>query len=952
MKKTNYGRRIGWAGILLSAVMTLSLFAGCESTSSGKDAPLKSDKSVVTGTMENGMSYYVQQNSEPKNRISLRLVVNAGSNMEDDDQKGIAHFIEHMAFNGTEHFEKNGIIKFFEQIGMNFGADLNAYTSFDETVYMLEIPADNPEFLETALLILKDWASGVTFPEEELEKERGVVREEWRMRSLGLSARISDRIIELTLKGSRYADRLPIGDMDIIMNQKRQRIVDFYKKWYRPELMSVVVVGDANTSLLVDAVKKTMGSIPASEKPITKPTYTIPESSGKTVSTLRDPEQANLLTQIMAVKNDYQAPRTEKQLRRSIVENIAFTIANQRIMELSVKPECPWIGANYLASSLTHHSLFMGVAFIPKDGRHQEAMKLMLDEYDRLLLHGVTQAELDLTKKAMLSNIEQIYKDSANTSSAARAQNIVNEIVAGGVNISDADNYRLSKSFLSSITVDEVNSLISEMFPDRGTICLNLAPSADKTLPSDATIKDIWTNYRSQEIAAYESKASVDELMKIPSTRGKVASKKEIKELGATEYVFENGATLYLKKTNFEKNSVSMSAVSRGGHYLYDSKDFPSLKAAIQARILSGVGDMDFSQLNKFLTGKTVSFNLDVGNTEENLYGYSSKDDAEIWLQFVYQIFENPKFTDSGWQLALDDLRNTAKTYNLEPLGTFSNKLNRLLFNDPYRFESVDNSFVKLIDTKKGERLFTERFSNAADWGFVIVGDFDEKKMLDLCSAYIGNLKGDASKKDKVKEPLFKIASGIKKESVVQGKEAQGAAFVGFVTNTSCPEDLMERWKQEAQFDQLKALLEIRLREVIREEKSGAYGVTVGGLLEGDKNRYSMIPIIFTCDPSRSDELVKAAIECIKDIQTNPLDNSYIQTLNETYSRGKEINLRTNGWWASRVIYGADLKEEPLSAAQDMTSVSTWTSAESMMEAARKYLPIDNYVSATLRPEK
>ncbi|MBP5753842.1 MAG: insulinase family protein [Treponema sp.] len=952
MKQSKFVRYARWTSLLLSAIMALSLLAGCASTSSGGDVKLKSDKSVVTGTMANGMSYYVQKNPEPKNRISLRLVVKAGSNMEDDDQKGFAHLIEHMAFNGTEHFEKNGIIKFFEENGMNFGADLNAYTSFDETVYMLEIPADNPEVLDQALLILRDWAAGITFPADELEKERGVVREEWRMRSLGLSARINDLLVQQTLKGSRYADRLPIGDMDIIMKQKRQRLVDFYEKWYRPELMSVVVVGDADTATLVNVIKKNMATIPASEKPITKPVYTVPENNTKTVSTLRDPEQAYPLTQIMAVNEDYQAPHTESQYRRSIVENVAFTIANQRIMELSVKPDCPWIGANYLASSITNHSLMMGLAFVPKDGQYQNAFKLMLDEYDRLLLHGITQAELDNTKLAMSSNIEATYKEAANTTSSVRAQKIVAEIVAGQTNISDADAYRLSKAFLPKITVEEVNSVIREMFPDRGTICLNLAPTGDKTLPSDAVIKDLWTNYRSSELAAYEDKETFDEIMKAPSKKATVVSKKTIKELGATEYVFDNGATVYTKKTNYEKNSIYMSAYSKGGSYLYDSKDYPSLKTALQVRILSGIGDMDFSQFRKFISGKNVSFNLNVSNTFESMYAYSGKEDAEIMFQLLYQIFENPKFTDAGWSLTMDDIKASAKSYNLEPMSAFSNKVNELLFNDPYRFQDINDSYVKLVDRKKGEKLFTERFSNAADWAFIIVGDFDEKAILDYCSSYIGNLKGDSSKKETAKEPMFKIGSGIKNADVVKGKEAQGAAFIGFVGSQTYPEDMTERWKQEALFEQLSCLLDIRLREVIREDKSGAYNVNVGGNIDGKNNRYYMVPVVFSCDPTRSKELIQAAVECIKDLQANLVDDSYLKTLKETYRRNKETNLRSNSWWANRILYGAYLQEEPLSVAGDTTSVPSWITAEAIRDAARKYLPTDNYVSATLRPEK
>ena len=383
---------------VLIVFLALICFSSCEHR-------LKSNPAIKNGTLENGMTYYVLRNAEPENRIMLRLVVRAGSNMEEEDQRGVAHLVEHMAFNGSEHFEENALVSYFESIGMNFGPEVNAYTSFDETVYMLEVPADDPEMLKTGMLVLRDWACAISFDQVQLDKERGVVTEEWRL-GRGLNGRITDTMVPLLLKDSRYAERLPIGSMDVVQNVSRERVVDFYKTWYRPELMSVVLVGDADEKVLEKAIKDAMSDIPASEKRIERPEYSIPSHSQKSIEILRDKEQPYPLVEILEPLV-LDKCLTESDFRYQLIIDFAQDILNQRLSDITATASSPWLDAACFTDSFAQNVSFKALAFVPKQDMFDASLKLLLDEYDRLCVHGITSEELELEKQSVLSSIKQ-----------------------------------------------------------------------------------------------------------------------------------------------------------------------------------------------------------------------------------------------------------------------------------------------------------------------------------------------------------------------------------------------------------------------------------------------------------------------------------------------------------------------------------------------------------------
>ena len=477
MKKTN---SLFNFFVVIAFVSALLFTTGCSTSkvgakSSGNELVL--DSAVKQGKLDNEMSYFIRENGEPKNRIQLRLVVKTGSCMEEDDQKGVAHFVEHLCFNGTEHFEKSAIVDYFESIGMAFGPEVNAYTSFEETVYMLEIPADNPEILKTSLLVLHDWASAVSFNPEEIDKERGVIVEEWRLRTQGVQGRASDKEIALLCKDSRYAERVPIGDMDVIRNIKPERIIDFYKKWYRPENISVVAVGDIKTSVLENAIKEIMGTIPASEKKTKVPTFKIPVQTKKNIGIMRDKELSIIEAYIFQQSDNNEPVTTKEQLREEYALGFAADVFNQRCEEKTNSPDALWLGAGLGQMSLANQDLYL-MQFYPKTGLFREAFQTLLDEYERFLKHGVTESELVRIKQAYLQSVQQNYANKDKHASSNYADSIVSYITRGKIFVSEEDKLKLSTEIINQITAEEILEVARKSFDNRGTIMFVLAPDS------------------------------------------------------------------------------------------------------------------------------------------------------------------------------------------------------------------------------------------------------------------------------------------------------------------------------------------------------------------------------------------------------------------------------------------------------------------------------------------
>ena len=936
-----------------SFVFSLLFVTGCSSSkvTSGNGKQLVWDSAIKQGKLDNGMSYFIRENGEPKNRIQLRLVVKAGSCMEEEDQKGVAHFVEHLCFNGTEHFEKSAIVDYFESIGMQFGPEVNAYTSFEETVYMLELPADDPEILKTSLMVLHDWASAVSFNPEEIDKERGVIVEEWRLRSQGINGRVTDKVVPLILKDSRYEERLPIGSMDIIKNISYERVKDFYKKWYRPELMSVVAVGDIKTAVLENAIKEVMGTIPASEKKTKSPEFKVPLQTKKKIEIMRDKELNIMQVEIYQQGKDTLPLTTIEQLREEYALSIAASVLNMRLNEITNQASAEWLGAGVGSTSFANNNPLYVMQLYPKTDRFEQAFKCFIDEYERFMLHGITEAELNRAKQSLLQDFKQNYANKDKHPSANYASSIVNHIVSGRIYQSEEDAYKTDTELTKQITAEEVLAVAKNAFENRGTLMLVLVPETMK-IPSEKEILDIWNNYESEEAkSAYVDDAGDNKLMDKPANKAKITEKKAIKELGATQYTFENGVKIITKKTDFQKDSIVVYGGSKGGYYQLKEEEIPSAKIAQEYALYSGLNGKTMSQLQKIAVPLNLNVGFEINNTDECFYGNANKSNIEETLQFINISFDKPQFTEEGWTTLINQYKQLAENYGAQPSRVFKDKLNEMIYGKNLYYAPWDMDYINKMNPEIAERIYRERFANPADFTFVFVGDFDEKKLVDLCAYYLGTLKTNNTK-DETKYVYFPFPKTIKTATVKKGIDQKGEVYMCFGGELPECKDLEVSYKESTIIDQLASLLDIRLREVIREDKGGSYGVSTGGYIDGWPERFYKVYIDFGCEPSREEELQAAVIETIKDIQNGNVSDELIQKLKETYTRTIETSLRNNYWWLNR--FGSEIlfTYEPLWYTKDTGRVNEWITKEALVEAANKYLDTNRVVTGYLKPEK
>ena len=928
----------------------LLLFVSCVTTDENEQVShsdkLQKNINVVHKKLDNGINYYVMKNKHPKNRIDLKLVVKAGSTFEDDDQKGVAHLIEHMAFNGTEHFERNSLVDYFELIGMDFGAEVNAYTSFDETVYRLRVPADDPEMLKTALLVFRDWACAITFDQTELDKERGVVTEEWRL-GRGLKGRTSDAEMPFLLRDSRYASRLPIGDMNVIKNISRERVIDFYKKWYRPELISVVVVGDADTSVLEKAVIETMQDIPASEDVIDIPSYTIPEQKEKDILLFKDPEQPYPLIQIME-QTEISPLKTKKVFRDILIESIAENIMNERFDAITSTPDSPWLDAAGWVSSFTNYTGFKCMGFIPKENRFKDAFSILFDEYETLCQNGILKSEFDRAKEVVFS--DYCVKD---VESDYFAGSIADYIISGDLYMSTEYERNTAGRLIMDIKQSEVNSYIKNFLTDRGTYLLAFLPQETKDIPDKAEIEDLWKNYKGNVSEDKNDFKSDKLLFQRPKTTSRIKTMKSNTALGTKEYTFKNGLKLILKPLKEDTNSVNISVYKKGGLSLYSDEEYPSGEIATDYAWYSGICNMSYSEFMKVFSEKQCNLKFGVG--DYSTYFKTSSvynEDLEFILQVFNQLFTNPRFTDDGWKTLYAQLSQTAESRGTRPSDVFNDKINELLYNSSLRKISVDKRYLAAINRETAERIYRESFSNAADFTIIITGDFTEKKAVELAQIYLGTLPSENETKAQQiwREPDFpqdKPYAVVKK-----GLDQQSKVFIGFGTKIETPETPEEIWKEKMLVSQLESYLQIKLREVIREDKSGTYGVNVDAYFTATPECFGKVQITFSCEPGREKELSNEVISQIKQLIETAPEDSYITKLKESYRRNSEMSLDSQSYVENKLINICVFKTEPEKALKDTDTLPEILTSEKLQQTAQKYLNTENYVTVILSPEK
>lgn len=926
-------------------VAALLLFSACASlsTSSDESALLHTDSRVVSGMLDNGLSWMVMENHEPENRIILRLVVRAGSVLEDEDQKGIAHLVEHMAFKGTRSFGKEDLVDYFETIGMAFGPEVNAYTSFDETVYKLEIPADDPAILDRSLAILREWADSLTFAPEELEKERAIVIEEWRV-GRGASQRVRDRQVPVLFRGTPYADRLPIGDPEIIRTLSRERIIDFYRDWYRPELMTVIAVGDADASLLEKKVRAVFAGIPASKNPRPRPEPKTPPVPDPEVLVVRDPELTYTTTQILQTQ-DVLSLRTTADYRQRLVESIAFSAFNSRLQEKTVVSDPLFLAAESGAWRLVPALRFSWLWMAPSPGKYEQAFESLFVELERLKRYGITPGELEREKTARLEQVRKSWQDRESVSSTEHGDSLVWSVLFDEPYLSLDTRFELSQQLLPGITADEVFTTVRSLFPGKGTLLLVTASDEARDVPGEDTIRRLWNTVTdNREITAYEDTVSTRTLFpgELAEKRGSVVARHELSEDGIVQLDLSNGATVIIHPTDFRENEVLFSAFSKGGSSLVSEKEYPSAAAAVDYVSFSGLNEFDPVALKRELSSYSVSVYPWIRESHEGLSGNSTKEDLEILFQLINLHITRPGFTPSGWSSLMTQLRTHAENRRARPEEQFNDMLKDMLYGDTVRFANLDLSMVASMDPSVAERIYRERFAGADDFVFVFTGSIDEDTVVALAEQYIATLPVFGVREDaRPVRPPF--PQGIVRRSLESGLAPKSMVFIGFGG-----EEPLRDMDYEL-FGQFRSLLDLRLREAIRETLGGSYDVWIAGSRTGYPDERFVLQIQFGCEPGREAELTRAVIAELTSLRENPVTEKDLVKLREQYRRTLESGLQSNNFWHSRLVQVL-MRGEAVSLITDTEAVLSRLTAGTLQEQARRYIDPENYVSGWLLP--
>ena len=917
------------------------------------DGPLAFDPLVTRGTLSNGLVYYIRHNEEPRERAQLSLVVKAGSILEEEEERGLAHFVEHMAFNGTERFAKQEIVEYLESIGSNFGPDVNASTGFDRTNYFLEIPTDDPEILETAFQILSDWAYAVSFDPEEVELERGVVLEEWRLRR-GFGARFQDNWFPLIFGDSRYNERSPIGLLEVIENAPAERLRGFYERWYRPDLMAVIAVGDFDTEIIEAKIRQHFAPPPEGEAaqasaavaaPSSRPRFEVPEHEAPRVNVFTDPEAPG--TQLFLLRK--LPPETGQDLaalRRIVVERLAFMMLNARFFERGQVENPPYLGAG--GSRGPFVDAFDAVQFgawVEQDGV-QPGFAAVLEETQRARQHGFTESELAREKTNLLSAVERLYKERDQRESADFAQEYTDHFLRGIPAPGIEAEWELYQALLPQISLTDVNDVAATWTEPGNTVLLVMRPEGGEELADEELASVLQTQLAEADSLTVEPYA--DEFADVPlladlPTPGAILSEEQIESIDAVRWNLSNGITVIAKQTDFKNDEIVFGAFSPGGHSLVADEDHVSALHADQLVAGSGVGEHDNVALDKLLAGKRVSVSPYIGELFEGLRGQTSPEDIETLFQLITLYATAPRLDPVYFSTYEKSLRTLAETRADQPDAVFSDTVNTVLSQGHFRRRPLTLELLDELSIERAEAVYADRFADLGDATFVFVGAFEWEALRSLTATYLASLPA-SGRVEQWRDVGIDPPTGLEEHVVRSGIEPRSRTRVYFAGD-------LEWSRQEAlTLTAAAEMLTIRLRERLRQQLGGTYSVGAGARASLLPDPEYRISIGFGSDPARADELLMEVFEELAWLRDGG-EQEYLDTVKELLRTPREEQLRDNGFWLGQI-------QSSLQQGQDFAGILDFEdrldalTLEDVVAVARRYLTDDSYVRVVLLPEE
>jgi len=884
-----------WAAVLL-VIFQQQIAA---QNSLNQQVPL--DPRVKMGKLDNGLVYYVQQNARPEKKVELRLAVNAGSILEEEDQLGLAHFTEHMAFNGTKNFEKNQLVSYLQSIGVAFGADLNAYTSFDETVYILPIPSDDEQKLRSGFLVLADWASGILMKEEDIDGERGIIVEEWRT-GQGYNQRMRDQFLPVLLHNSKYADRLPIGKMEVVQNFEYETIRKFYRDWYRPNNMAVIAVGDAAPEKLEALIKEFFGELKNPANAPERKDFEVPQHQETFVSIVTDKEAPGIQIQL-AYKHKALPTKTAQDYKNSLLRTLYSGMLSQRLDEIRQKPDAPFIFAGTGYSNFVRDLDNFSASGVVASGKVEAGLLSMIVENERVARHGFTQGELDRIKLSILNNAERAFKEMEKAESRAIVGRYVNHYLNGRFAEGEAWKYEFYKEIFPWITLEELNALAKTLVREDNRIIIITAPDAEKeNLPTETQVLSLFDAVGQMDLQPYEEKPLTDDLLdKLPHP-GIIEAVEHLSSLDVYEIRLSNGVKVFVKPTDFKNDEIVFSARGEGGVSLFGEEDHYSASYAGVLVNVMGIGDFTPTDLRKILAGKSVSVTPNVGTYSQTISGSTSPRDLEMALQLIHLYFTAPREDRQLFDVFIGNQKTQLASAQSNPDYQFSKLLNRILSDGNLRASSIyDPEELDKIDMVRALEIYANSFSNAANFEFFFTGNIDLETFKPLLEQYIASLPSDPGHLDKFRDMGIRTPRG-RTELIEVGTDEKSQVILLFSTEVEYDR------KKAADISYLGEILTIKLIESLREEIGGVYGVGASGSMGIQPVGNFSFSIGFPCSPDMVDTLIEAAWAEVRKIQENGPMEEDLNKVKEKRRIALEENLKRNNYWNAQMsalrLYG------------------------------------------------
>jgi zinc protease len=902
-----------------------------------KDLP--TEESLVEGQLENGFTYLIKQNAKPKDRAELRLIVKVGSLEEDDDQKGIAHFTEHMAFNGSKHFKKNELIKYLESTGVKFGSHLNASTGYERTLYKLTVPLERDN-LEKSFLVFEDWAGGLNFNPKEFDKERGVILEEARSRD-NVGFRLYNKYKYMILGNSKFMDRLPIGDNEIIKNISVKRAKEFYDKWYRPEFMTFIAVGDFNKTKVESLIKSHFSTLKnrSSDK---RASREIPDMNYTQVLSITDKEVTSNTLSVQYV-DEIEHTKTKEDLRKGIIESMVYNLFNMKAEEQSLKdnPKATTIRLTNGQISDKKGGYKFSVSYREND--EKSALKELYEIIWSFEKYGFSQENLNLVKREKLSENEKSYKRISDMRSSSIVATLTQyaQYNRESVYIDYDDEYRLRKELIEDIKLEEINALFRKILSIKNRVVLFVNTTGNPVSKKEVleTIEKAKDNISDYSKADKLPKKLLNENLKT----NKIVSKQYDKKTGVYKFILENGIEVAFKETDFSKNKVELRGFSFGGDSLYSVEDLDSAIKATSFVSQSGAGEFSSLDITKILAGKQVSASASIAELSENVYASANIEDIETMFELMYLKLTKPKIDKTIAKNRKKLLKDIAEKEDKNPKTKFSKEFFLHYYKNDPRIIYDTNESIDSLSSDKMLSIFKDRFSDMNNFKFVIVGDVKVKKIENLIAKYLGNLP------TKEREESFID----RKEEYLEGKQK----FIRFYNNENISNvallfksRLPYTKKRELAVEAMSSILNVRLRELIREEKSGVYGIGVSAYVSRLEKNRSEAKIRFSCDPKRRAELISEIYKAIDRFKKELVEDEELRVYKKKFHKSYETAIKENFYWM-RYMVDSYMYNTSLDEMLDKPKMVDSLSKEDINKIANEIFA-ENVLQAELNPKE